>query len=69
MRNREFVGLVIASILFGFIVSGLYTSTIQKREIITYEEQHFKDSLEIEYYKKQLETYPFEHSKIPENGK
>lgn len=24
-----------------------------------------KDSLETEYYKKQLESYPYDHSKIP----
>ena len=26
-----------------------------------------KDSLETEYYKKQLESYPYDHSKIPTN--
>ena len=37
--------------------------------------QFIKDSLEIEYYKKQLESYPYEHSKtltddtIKRNGK
>ena len=27
--------------------------------------QYLKDSLETEYYKKQLESYPYDHSKIP----
>lgn len=27
--------------------------------------EYLRDSLQMEYYKKQLETYPFEHSKIP----
>jgi len=26
---------------------------------------YLKDSLEMEYYKKQLESYPYDHSKIP----
>lgn len=29
--------------------------------------QFTKDSLETEYYKKQLESYPYDHSKIPTN--
>lgn len=27
--------------------------------------QYTKDSLETEYYKKKLESYPYDHSKIP----
>ena len=27
--------------------------------------EYLKDSLEMEYYKKQLESYPYDHSKIP----
>ena len=27
--------------------------------------EFIKDSLETEYYKKQLESYPYDHSKIP----
>jgi hypothetical protein len=27
--------------------------------------KYFKDSLEAEYYKQQLESYPYDHSKIP----
>jgi len=28
-----------------------------------------ENSLTNEYYKKELESYPYEHSKIPEDGK
>jgi pyruvate dehydrogenase complex dehydrogenase (E1) component len=27
--------------------------------------KNLRDSLEMEYYKKQLESYPYDHSKIP----
>ena len=69
MRNSEFLAWCIVSLLFGFTITSIYTSIKKKTDIRKYEMQHFKDSLEIEYYKKQLELYPFDHSKIPTDGK
>ena len=69
MRNREFLAWCIVSLLFGFTITSIYTSIKKKDGMRKYETQHFKDSLEIEYYKKQLELYPFDHSKIPTDGK
>lgn len=69
MRNSEFLAWCIVSLLFGFTITSIYTSVKKKIDIRKYETQHFKDSLEIEYYKKQLELYPFDHSKISTDGK
>lgn len=66
MRSREFLAWSIVSILFGFAVTSVYTSKKQKVEITENEIKHLKDSLESEYYKKQLDSYPFDHSKIPQ---
>jgi hypothetical protein len=50
MKNKDYFILMIVSLILGFIVVGITTS---------------EDSFSDEYYKKQLESYPFEHSKIP----
>lgn len=36
-----------------------------KKELESERVKFLKDSLEIEYYKKELESYPYDHSKIP----
>jgi hypothetical protein len=54
MKNKDYLTLMIISLLLGFIIVE-----------ITYS----KDSSNDEYYKKQLESYFYEHSKIPTNGK
>ena len=54
MKNKDYLTLMIISLLLGFILVEL-----------TYSEDSFND----EYYKKQLESYPYEHSKIPTDGK
>jgi len=53
MKNKDYFILMIVSLILGFIVVGITTS---------------EDSFSDEYYKKQLESYPFEHSKITTNG-
>lgn len=54
MKNKDYFIFMIVSLLIGFIVVGLTSS---------------EDSFNDEYYKKQLELYPFDHSKIPIDGK
>jgi competence protein ComGC len=61
MRNSSFFMLV--SVLFVIFISIIITSIIDSSNKQT--THNIKDSLEIEYYKKQLESYPYDHSKIP----
>jgi hypothetical protein len=54
MKNKDYFILMIISLILGFIVVGIANS---------------KNSLTNEFYKKELESYPYEHSKIPKDGK
>lgn len=65
MRSNSFFMLV--SVLFVIFISIIITSIIDSsNKKITHNKLKFiKDSLETEYYKKQLESYPYDHSKIP----
>ena len=55
--------MVTLMILFITIV---FTSRFtDKKELESERVKFLKDSLEIEYYKKELESYPYDHSKIP----
>jgi hypothetical protein len=54
MKNKDYLTLMIISLLLGFIVVELTS---------------LKESFNDVYYKKQLESYPYEHSKIPTDGK
>lgn len=54
MKNKDYFILMIISLILGFIVVELTP---------------LKDSLKGVYYKKQLESYPYEHSKITTYGK
>lgn len=77
MNIRDFIINVIASIILGFVIVGVIGFYINKFKVIkqgryqTREEtqeqvRYLRDSFEMEYYKKQLDsTYPFNHSKIP----
>ena len=58
---------MLASVLFIISVSIIITSRIDSyNKQMTHDKLEFiKDSLETEYYKKQLESYPYDHSKIP----
>ena len=68
MRSNSFFMLV--SVLFVIFISITITSIIDSsNKQITHNKLEFiKDSLETQYYKKQLESYPYDHSKIPTNG-
>jgi ABC-type lipoprotein release transport system permease subunit len=65
MRSNSFFMLV--SVLFVIFISIIITSIIDSsNKQMTHNKLEFiKDSLETEYYKKQLESYPYDHSKIP----
>ncbi len=54
MKNRDYFILMIISLVLGFIVVEITTS---------------KYSFSDEYYKKEIQSYPYEHSKIPTDGK
>ncbi len=66
MRNSLFIVLIGAIMMVtgaSIFVSLLNSKTEQH---ITHSRvEYLKDSLEMEYYKKQLESYPYDHSKIP----
>lgn len=75
-NSKIITGLSIISIIVGvFLVLGI--SIKNNTRIIRYQTRKetqeqikfLRDSFEMEYYKKQLKTYPFDHSKIPTNGK
>jgi cell division protein FtsL len=51
------ISMIILGITFFFITKT--KNTVEKNKI-----EYLKDSLEMEYNKKQLETYPFDHSEI-----
>jgi ABC-type lipoprotein release transport system permease subunit len=65
MRSNSFFMLV--SVLFIIFILIIITSIIDSsNKQMTHNKLEFiKDSLETEYYKKQLESYPYDHSKIP----
>jgi hypothetical protein len=76
MKIKDYIIGTIFSIVFGFAVIYLinfYTIKINSNRIIRYQTtqetkeqiQFLRDSFEMRYYKKQLESYPYEHSKIP----
>ena len=76
MSTKDFILNFIASLVLGFIVVwvvNFYVDKINSNRMIRYQTpqetreqiQFLRDSFEMEYYKKQLESYPFEHSKIP----
>ena len=78
MNTKDFILNFIASLVLGFIVVGVvnfYVDKINSNRMIRYQTpqetreqiQFLRDSFEMQYYKKQLESYPSEHSKIPTN--
>ena len=58
---------------FTIIVLLIYISLTPNRDVEDKKEiqriQRLKDSLEMEYYKKQLGTYPYNHSEIKDTSK
>jgi len=80
MNNKDFILNFIASLVFGFILVWIVNFYIDKvnsnrMRMIRYQTpqetreqiQFLRDSFQMEYYKKQLESYPYEHSKIITN--
>ena len=52
------------SIMMLLFVTGVLLLSTRKR--LEHDKiKNLRDSLEMEYYKKQLESYPYDHSKIP----
>jgi hypothetical protein len=54
--------LSLGGILFTISLTSNRYDEMRKEQV---KMQYVKDSLETEYYKKQLESYPYDHSKIP----
>jgi hypothetical protein len=63
MINRIFF-IVMLLFVTGGVVLLTYELSTRKR-LDTDKIKNLRDSLEMEYYKKQLESYPYDHSKIP----
>ena len=71
MKTKDYIIISLLSIVLGYIV--IYEVKVNSNRIIRYqttketEEQikFLRDSFDMKYYKKQLESYPYEHSKIP----
>jgi hypothetical protein len=63
MINRTFF-IVMLLFVTGGVVLLTYELSTRKR-LDTDKIKNLRDSLEMEYYKKQLESYPYDHSKIP----
>jgi hypothetical protein len=71
MRNKHYFTLMTLSLILGYFVLKI-SETNNKNITVKYPERkdvqeqvkYLKDSFNNEYYKKQLETYPFQHSKI-----
>lgn len=61
-------GTILMVISFGISFYMMFTMMKDSEEtkLELKKQQSLKDSLEIEYYKKMLESYPFDHSKIPQ---
>lgn len=67
MRNRNFNEIVYIFLsVFVLLVSVFLLFKFKNVNTMNHNRvEYLRDSLQMEYYKKQLETYPFEHSKIP----
>lgn len=65
-RTIGLIGVIIGlSILFiVLIVTSTEKKTVNKEQISHDKLLYIKDSLEMEYIKKQLESYPYDHSEI-----
>lgn len=61
--RKESIFLIIAVISFMVTLIAIYYSK-SVNDTKRIQMINFKDSLENEFYKKQLETFPFEHSEI-----
>ena len=71
MKNKHYFTFVVLSLILGYFVlkisdfHGKNTNArYPKRKDVQEQVKFLKDSFNNEHYKKQLETFPFEHSKI-----
>ena len=75
MKSKDYFILVVISLVIGFLITKINKFGTNTR-IIKYQTQeetrdqvkYLKDSFSDDYYKKELESYPFDHSKIPHDG-
>lgn len=69
-RPIYLVYLGISMMVLGFTFIFIGTTKKKKTMFNEYDRiKYLRDSLEMEYYKKQLETYPFDHSEIKDTLK
>jgi hypothetical protein len=59
--------LIVISLFLTLLLILNLTNQSEKSKKIRREKQEYKDSLETEYYKKMLKSYPYEHSKITDS--
>jgi len=75
MSFKDAISGFLISLIFGFFfiwIIQMYTDRLISMRIVKYQTTKetqeqislLRDSFEMEYYKKQLESYPLEHSKI-----
>ena len=69
IQNLKTLGITVLFFTTVFILSYFLTEPRIEKQTNEEKNQSVKDSLLDEQYKKELETYPFDHSKIPTNGK
>lgn len=63
MRNSLFIALIGAIMMV--IGAGIFVSLLNSKTEQTHSRvEYLKDSLEMEYIKKQLRSYPYDHSEI-----
>ena len=69
MRNKSLGVLsIIFAIFLGCIIIFITNKTIESNKVISIEKENFiKDSIEIEQIKKQLKSYPYDHSEIKDS--
>lgn len=58
--------MLLLFVFFLVLIGYMLTSTMRVKEE---KFRLMKDSLEVEYYKKQLESYPYDHSEIKDSIK
>lgn len=65
MSNRTFIFVI--SLIMVLFVSAIFlkTNTTNSPKVMSHDRiKYLRDSLEMEYIKKQLESYPYDHSEI-----
>ena len=75
MKSKDYFILMVISLVLGYFILKISNNQNKniivrypKRKEVQEQVKYLRDSFGDEYYKKQLESYPFEHSKIKTNG-